>query len=47
MRGEMSVIFSISKKSIYNIKQLRELYINNGMDSYIPSSILKNGLLFL
>ncbi|WP_413726634.1 LuxR C-terminal-related transcriptional regulator [Sodalis sp. RH16] len=35
------------KKSIFNIKQLRELYINNRMDSYIPSSILKNGLLFL
>lgn len=35
------------KKSIYNIKQLREIYIYKGMDSYIPSSILKNGLLFI
>ncbi len=35
------------KKSIFNIKQLRELYINNGIDSYIPSSILSNGLLFI
>ena len=35
------------KKSIFNIKQLRELYVHDEMDSHIPASILSNGLLFI
>lgn len=34
------------KKSIYNMKQLRDFYIENGYKDYIPSSILRNGVHF-
>lgn len=35
------------KKNIFNLKQLRELYISKGLDMYVPSSLLKNGVHFL
>lgn len=33
-----------AKLDIYNIAQLRAIYINNGLDNYIPKTILKNGV---
>ncbi|QWA12044.1 hypothetical protein GTU79_04535 [Sodalis ligni] len=40
-------LYSVFQKINFNIKQLRELYINNRMDSYIPSSILKMVYFFM